>query len=217
MRRKTTAMDVADAIGTVIALAFCVLGAISLVAGVTFEVMDYIEKHAGPDMARGLTVLTVSICILMLIVMLPAILTDALNFADNVFFCGLVPTINQLGEKLFWTERDIYTVPDGYNGLESKGKSVPIVPIVKTHKTSTKHFLGGGLVAGERQKPPRATFFCRRGEEYLTISGKYEEKWLNTWELRAWQTQKDRTEAIKAGLVDETPQTNPEPLEFTAK
>lgn len=46
------------------------------------------------------------------------------------------------------------------------------------------------LLAHERDTPPKATFFGRENGKYLHVDGDYEEEYLNSFEMRAWEEKK---------------------------
>lgn len=54
-----------------------------------------------------------------------------------------------------------------------------------------------------RLVPPRAVFFGRfNGVEEIT-TGNYEEKYLDNYEFVSWKYQKERKEAVEAGILNE--------------
>lgn len=57
-----------------------------------------------------------------------------------------------------------------------------------------------GLVAGEREVPPRPTFFGRLGGEHIETVGEYEEKVLSTWELKHWEKIKAQKLALETPI-----------------
>jgi len=59
------------------------------------------------------------------------------------------------------------------------------------------------LLLDERTSAPRASFFGRLDGTTIEEIGKYEERWLNTFELSHWKRQKEREQALMDGLVDE--------------
>lgn len=59
------------------------------------------------------------------------------------------------------------------------------------------------LLKNEKHQPPRAEFFGKLDGEESTEEGKYEEQYLNKWELQWWKEQKQREEALKAGILNE--------------
>jgi hypothetical protein len=218
MKSRPSTTEIVDAIGTSMAMLFVGSLFLFIVAVTTHVIIVGVERGYGEQAASTLTVMGYVFCTFTLFLMLPSICTGIFEFADNVYFDGLIYTINKMGERLIFSEPVSYTpTNDFFTGSKTAKPLEKKTKYIQPYKAPATNFNNSGLMPYERRKPPRATFFCRRGEEYLTISGKYEEKWLNTWELKVWQAQKDRIKAIKDGLVDETPQTNPEPLEFTAK
>jgi hypothetical protein len=59
------------------------------------------------------------------------------------------------------------------------------------------------LLAGEREKPPRAAFFGRLDGQPLESLGSYEEQWLSPFELSHWYTQKEYKRALKDDSTSE--------------
>jgi hypothetical protein len=54
-------------------------------------------------------------------------------------------------------------------------------------------------------KPPRASFFGRLDKQRVNIVGNFEEKYVPDYEMWEWKRQKERKEALAAGIVDEKP------------
>ena len=89
-------------------------------------------------------------------------------------------------------------------------KSTITQKVARTVKTS-------GLLAGERESAPRASFFGRIEGKEVTADGKYEDKWLNSFEFNHWIKQKEYKKALKAGLVDETDEDGLDPVNSITK
>ena len=74
-----------------------------------------------------------------------------------------------------------------------------------------------GLLAGERESPPRAEFFGRFSGEERGSTGPYEEKWLNTFELSHWNKRKVAKPELKAQSKDEILEDGLEMVTTTTK
>lgn len=115
-------------------------------------------------------------------------------------WCGLVA----------WWDRFfcIYPTAGDYKPKNVNNTSY-IAPKNNIIKKAARTVKTGGLLAGERERAPRAQFFGRIDGESKECLGKYEEKYLNSFEHRHWLKQKEREEALEAGLVDENVEPGP--------
>ena len=132
-----------------------------------------------------------------------------LGFVGFIFLSGVVYAvwvyITELWDKWFGLP---YMNSYAYNTGNTTNKATNT-----TYKPPKQTFYGkaaravkpGGLLENERQKAPRAQFFGRLDGTAVESVGKYEERWLNTYEYTHWLKQNERKQALEAGLVDENP------------
>jgi hypothetical protein len=64
-----------------------------------------------------------------------------------------------------------------------------------------------GLLASDRRNPPRAEFFGRLDGERSHVQGPWEEKYLNTWEKKHWDKQKELADELKLDSNTKTAET----------
>lgn len=91
-----------------------------------------------------------------------------------------------------------------YNSTNNTNNTTYLAPKPKKSYIGRWGAKTDGLLAGEKKKPPRAEFFGRLNGSPVSSQGKYVERYLNQYEYGYWLKQKERDDALKAGLLDES-------------